>query len=289
MRHASLASLLLLVLGCAEAPRPTPPVAEVAAAERAFSARAQVVNVRDAFVENFAPDAVLFAPDPQPAFPGLTEGPPWGVHIAWGPSAAGASCSGELGWTTGPADYRREAGGPVFRQGYYASIWTRREGGPWKVMVDLGTAIPPGLPREADWADAGGQRPCAAVAPDEAGYTRDLGRAAALLAGLTEDDAVAAFGARLHPAARLQRTGAAPAIGAEAVRRALAEHPRLRLTTVGVRAAASGDLGYSYGRGAWLDADAERGFVYLMVWERVDADWALRLIVQDAIPPKGAP
>ena len=289
MKHASLVLPLLLSVACAEAPPPvTRPIAEVVAAERAFSARAQVVNARDAFVENFAPDAILFSPEPSPAFPALTEGPPWGVNIVWGPAVAGAACSGDLGWTTGPAEYRRQPGGEVFRRGYYSSIWTRGADGPWKVLVDLGIGIPLDAPREPDWVESGAQAPCAPVLADAAGFTTDLARADALLASMAEADAAAAFGARLHPAARLHRTGVAPVIGADAVRQALADHPKLRLAKDGLRAAVSGDLGFSYGRGAWLDAATEQRFVYLLVWERVAGDWLLRLIVQDEIKPPPA-
>lgn len=289
MKTLHLLLLLVLATACAEAPPPlTRPIAAVAAAERAFSARAQVVNARDAFVENFAPDAILFAPEPAPAFPGLTEGPPWGVNIVWGPAAVGASCSGDLGWTTGPADYRREPGGEVHRRGYYSSVWTRTADGPWKVLVDLGVGIPLDAPREADWQDGAGQPPCPPVTADAAGFTTDLARAAALLASLTEGDAVAALGARLHPEVRLHRSGAAPVLGAEAVRQALADRPRLKLTSTGLRAAASGDLGFSFGRGAWLDASGDQRFVYLFIWERVAGAWTLRLIVQDAVKPSPA-
>lgn len=288
MKRLLALTLMSLVAGCAEAPAPAiRPIAQVAAAERAFSARAQVVNARDAFVEHFAPEAILFAPEPKPAFPGLAEGPPWGVNIVWGPAAAGAACSGELGWTTGPAEYRRQPGGELFRRGYYSSIWTRNADGPWKVLVDLGVAIPVDAPGEADWSEPGEQSPCTTPRGDAAAFTTDLARADELLIRQTESDAVAALGARLHPQARLHRSGVAPVLGAAAVRIALADRPKLRLARSGLRAAASGDLGFSYGTGAWLGATGEQRFAYLMVWERVGPDWTLRLIVQDALkaPP----
>jgi hypothetical protein len=285
MRSALAISLLLLAACASPASRPVRPVAAVVEAERAFSARAQVVNARDAFVEYFAPDAVAFTPEPGPAFPGLTAGPPWGVRIAWDPVDAGASCAGDLGWTTGNADFRNTADGPVIRRSYYASVWIRDAQGRWKVIADLGPGIPLDAAREAEWSAPRPQPPCRSSA---AKPSRDeLRQLEGLLAAAAETDAVAAFGARLHPAVRLQRTGAAPVIGADAVRGALAAHPRLRQAPDGVGIADSGDLGYGYGRGSWLDAAGEQRFVYLQVWERVASGWTLRLIVQDAVrPPK---
>lgn len=288
MRAFAIIPSILLVAACAhQPPAAVRPVAAVVAAERAFSARAQVVNVRDAFVENFAPDAVAFTPEPGPAFPSLREGPPWGVHIAWRPVDAGASCAGDLGWTTGPADYRRTADGPVFRRGYYSSVWTRGADGTWRVLLDLGAGIPLDAPSEADWSAPTPQPSCAASVASSAADA-ELGYAMTQLVALSETDAVEAFGRLLHPRARLHRSGAAPALGVDAVRAALFVHPRLRLTQDGMRVASSGDLAYGYGRGAWLDAAGEQRFVYVLVWERVAAGWTLRLIVQDAVrPPPG--
>jgi hypothetical protein len=287
MRTPSAFTLPLLLVACVGVlQHPTRPVATVVAAERAFSARAQQVNVRDAFVEHFAPSAIAFTPEPGPAFPGLTEGPPWGVHIAWGPVDAGASCDGALGWTTGNADYRRAPDGPIFRRGYYSSVWIRDAQGAWKVLVDLGTGIPLDSAREAEWSKPAPQAKCPPLTTRAgSAYLRQIDDE---LAARADTDAVAAFGARLHPAVRLHRTGAAPVIGADAVRRALADHPRLRQASDRVVNAGSADLGYSYGRGTWLDAAGEQRFVYLFIWEQTDAGWLLRLIVQDAItPPAG--
>ena len=69
---------------------------QLVATEREFAARAQQVNARQAFVEFFAADAILFAPFATPAFPGLHEGPDWGVDIQWRPVAAAISGAADM-------------------------------------------------------------------------------------------------------------------------------------------------------------------------------------------------
>ena len=101
----------------------------VVASERAFAARAQVVNARQAFVEYFASDAIFFAPFAAPAFPRLRESADWGVNIQWRPAAAAISGAGDMGYTTGPAEYRPSADAAPTGFGHYTSVWQRQTDG----------------------------------------------------------------------------------------------------------------------------------------------------------------
>lgn len=151
---ASLFLPLALLAGAATAgTRHAPsPVAEVVAAERAFAARAQEVDARDAFVENFAPDAIAYGPGPQPAFPGLKEGPAWGVNIRWRPVDAGIARSADFGWTTGPAEYRKDKSDATpYRWGYYTSVWMKQPDGRWMVAIDGGITVPQPTLAVPDW------------------------------------------------------------------------------------------------------------------------------------------
>jgi len=276
---------LPLLIACAFLPAwaATPPADAkvVADAERAFAARAQQVDAREAFREHFAPDAISFAPLPGPAQPRLTASQPWGTNIQWRPVEAGISASGELGWTTGPTEYRDHPQGPRVGQGYYTSVWRKQPDGSWKVLLDLGVSVPELL----DEPDFGG-------GPSARGGRR---RAATALAELRALDATfgtpraatgpAAWADGLHRAARWHTRGRVPVRGGTAVARALAGQAPQRWTAVGVGIAASGDLGYSYGSGAWLEAGGERGFVYLAVWQRQQQGWRLRMLAQNPLPP----
>ena len=129
---------------------------QVVAAERAFAARAQIVNPRQAFVEYFAPDAIVYAPFPAPAFPALRDGSDWSVNIQWRPVAAAISGAGDMGYTTGPSEYRRTAADPPGGHGHYTSVWQRQPDGRFLVRIDIGIdhprpqrACPTGLHRSA--------------------------------------------------------------------------------------------------------------------------------------------
>ena len=129
MKRFSLA-LAIALLGSpalAQGADPTP----VVAAERAFAARAAEVGVGPSFVEFAAPDAIVFAPDPvnarqvygaRPAGKPPKEG---GTLLAWWPLWAGIARSGDLGFTTGPAEVNGK------RTVHFFTVWARQPDGGW--------------------------------------------------------------------------------------------------------------------------------------------------------------
>lgn len=265
---------------------------EVVAAERAFAARAQAVDARDAFIEYFAPDAIGFSPEVGPALPGLVASPPWGVNIGWRPVDAGGSSSGDLGWTTGPAEYRRSQGdASPYGWGYYTSVWARQRDGRWQVLADIGIKTPAPTVAVADWtasAVAGGM---------PAGRTRHEPRRQARLAArlLDLDRALARRAARDSDAfrrvvgerSRFHRDDAPPAVGRNAVLDALRDgSTTYRWLPVAARVASAGDLGFTYGSGARITTSGEHPFHYLAIWERRGGDWSLRTLVHSRPPEK---
>src|SRR5512139_3042858 len=144
-------AVLAVCLSCAVAADRMPELDEVVASERAFAARAQQVNARQAFVEYFAADAILYAPYPVRAFPQLREGPDWGVNIQWRPLAAGISGAGDMGYTTGPSEYRRVPSEPPVGYGHYTSVWQRQADGRYLVQIDVGIKHPAPTVPLTDW------------------------------------------------------------------------------------------------------------------------------------------
>jgi hypothetical protein len=62
----------------------------------------------------------------------------------WHPVAAGASQSGDLGWTAGEAVIVPRDGKPDY--GKYLTVWIRRNGGAIRFLTDGGSARPPTTP-----------------------------------------------------------------------------------------------------------------------------------------------
>lgn len=60
--------------------------------------------------------------------------------LTWQPTHAEVSRSGDLGYTYGTFESKRNdaEGKPVIRRGKYVTIWRKDAGGTWKVVVDIG-------------------------------------------------------------------------------------------------------------------------------------------------------
>jgi len=110
-------------------------VAQVRAADVAFSDLAQVTTVSAAFAAFAAPDGVhtggaiefAFGPDEIAAlFDGLAAG-----SFSWAPEIAGAAESGDLGFTVG---FVRAPSGAI--AGKYYTIWQRQDDGSWLFVAD---------------------------------------------------------------------------------------------------------------------------------------------------------
>lgn len=179
------------------------------------------------------------------------------------PVLAGASADGSLGFTLGPIDFDREAGG------VYLTIW-RRDAAGWRYVLygenwgldqplkDLSRTV-----RPTSIGITGGGRDDL-LAADAA-----LGRAAA------GDDLAGAYKAVLSCDGVLQESGGDPVFGCGDLAGALA-HRRAGGTYSQKRSgiAAAGDLGWVYG-----DIDWDEGHVqYVRIWRREATGW--RLVVE---------
>jgi len=258
---------------------------QVVSAERAFAARAQVINARQAFAEFFAPDAMLFSPFAAPAFPRLREAPDWAVNIQWRPVAAAVSGAGDMGYTTGPTEYRRSPGEAPVSFGHYTSVWQRQPDGRFLVRIDVGIEHPAPESRTPDWTLPSIPPPEAPVLPaaEQDSAARELRELDARLGGVWLD--AASLAPVLADEARWHRGGRLPVVGRTAVLTAVAQGAdRLDWAPEAVVIAGSGDFGFAYGRGRWQLGTESGELAYLNVWQRRAGDWRLLVHVSNAVP-----
>jgi ketosteroid isomerase-like protein len=266
-------------------------LAQVVAAERAFAARAQVVNARLAFAEYFAPDAVLFAPFPTPAFPRLREAPDWSVNIQWRPVAAAISGAGDMGYTTGPSEYRRSPTDSPVGFGHYTSVWQQQPDGRFLVRIDIGIDHPAPTVRVPDWAPPTTPPPGAPALDPAArsAATRELEEIDTRLGASSRGGAPLALTALLADDARWHRGGRLPVVGrAEVLAASESSGDVIDWAPTETVLAASGDFGYAYGRGRWsrTGGSEEGDLVYLNIWQRREGAWRLLVHVSHPAAPR---
>ncbi|HEY0174193.1 MAG TPA: nuclear transport factor 2 family protein [Pyrinomonadaceae bacterium] len=272
-------------------PRALAPVVE---AEHAFARLSIAQGMKPAFLRYAAPDGVIFnrngpvnaietwaQRDPAPA--GL---------LTWWPVYADVASSGDMGWTTGPYEFRdNPSDAKPSDTGHFFTVWRRQPDGSWKFVLDMGVRHPaPGAPETAlqypAWLKRSAQP--AAAFPDTVAARKSLLEAErAYSEESLKKGARSALLARADETLRMYRQGTDPLVGRDAVARRL----KVDSEYVGWNAlkgdvSGSGDLGYAYGTygvKATSTQPAERGH-YARVWRHRNGAWRVVFQVIDPAP-----
>jgi ketosteroid isomerase-like protein len=291
MKNAFTAVLSVVLATVAHTQSTIPPALHTMAdTERAFAKRAQEVTVREAFIEFFADEAVGFEPEPVPARESLrksTRQQPPGFRLLWEPRFGDIAASGDLGYLTGPSE--TIVPDQPTRHGNYFSVWKKQSDGQYRVILDIGG----GTPQQVSYA------PGFTRAPSSGGWsgreTRAESEKSLLAADQTFSTAIAqrgpatAYTEALHPNVFFQRLGFEPMRTRQAAVEWLAKQVKdWKTEPVKVETAASGDLGYSWGkyRVTPVDRAAYAGY-YVRVWTR-DSQGAWHVVAEVATPPPPA-
>ena len=252
--------------------------------ERAFARAAAIKGTRDAFIEFLADDGIIFQPGPVNGKKFWGERQPRKGLLSWEPVFVDVSRAGDLGYTTGPWEFRPN--GPADQPvafGQYFTIWKKQRDGSWKAVLDRGVTSEKSLGRpELIYANSKGLG---------GGKDFDVARGRAALITLEEEfsrssavSARTAFASYLADDSRLLRQNTEPAIGKSAARALLPESGRaLTWKAAMADVAKSGDLGYTYGafevntRGVTLQHGS-----YVRVWKKIKGKWK---VVADVLSP----
>jgi len=116
-------------------------VTEVINAEKRFATYALQHNSRDAFMMFLdSANSVEFR-DGQSikSYDIWSRRVPDSTKLIWQPAYAGISASGDIGFTTGPWEYKKSASDAVAATGSFATVWHKNSKGEWKYLVDIGT------------------------------------------------------------------------------------------------------------------------------------------------------
>src|SRR3954463_6983121 len=116
----------------------------VVEAEHAFAQYSIDHGMKDAFLSFAAPDGVVFRRGPVNAIElWKSRNPaPTGL-LTWWPTYADVSLAGDMGWTTGPFEFREK---PTDEKpsgtGHFFTVWRRQSDGTFKFVLDLGIEHP---------------------------------------------------------------------------------------------------------------------------------------------------
>ena len=267
--------------------------------ERAFSRLSEEQGTREAFVKFIAEDGILFRPTAVPGKKWMQEHPlpPATTRplLSWQPIFAAISRAGDLGYTTGPWQFKQDIkdAKPV-AFGNFMTVWRKQADGSWKFALDLGISNPdPQAPATMWQVPEGSQSTSGQFKPvnQEAERSillrvdREFSNTSALRG------AAAAFRSYAASDVRLFRNDKFPLVGKLAAADALLPlKAEWTWTPSFADVSISGDLGYSYGayevrERTGARAVSEKGN-YARVWKKEGSSWKLVIDVADPLPPE---
>jgi ketosteroid isomerase-like protein len=268
---------------------------EMVETEQAFSKTAEAKNTRDAFMEFIADDGLLFRPGAVNGKKWMTEHPvpPSDKRplLAWQPAFAQMAAAGDLGFTTGPWEFKADIKDPKpAGYGHFVTLWKKQPDGSWKFVVDLGISHaqsggPLNIWQVENTPQKNSFKSVDVAKTKEILLQRDRSYSSETLkvGWATAFETFAAVDARLYLPEHLPylgRTLAVEIIGSTK------STPTYQLISGDV--SKSGDLGYTHGtyeRTASNDPKkvAERGN-YVRIWKKQDSVWQIVLDVTNPVP-----
>ena len=283
-------------------------------AELNFSRLSETQGIRAAFVACLSDDAIVFQPRPVPGRKFYQDRDSVPGHLSWKPVFADIAASGDLGFTTGPYEFRKEkASDPVAGRGHFVSVWRVQKNGTWKVVFDGGIEYPePFISEPALDPDRVPAGPAPASAQSATSATTrsslttestvpsadpekskvDLLTLERALAENVAKNGIRALADAMSPDVRINFSGKQPLRGKGAVLEALLKKPgTLRWTPESIFVSSAGDLGYTIGVSEYT-AGAARGPVletncFIHIWKKnASGRWEIVLDAASLIPPK---
>lgn len=280
---------LLLTLAVVVVPAQTP-LQEMVKTEQAFSKMAEEKDTRDAFMAFIADDGLLFRP-------GAVNGKKWMQEhpvppsdkkplLAWQPSFAGMAASGDIGFTTGPWEFKGDVKDPKpSGYGHFVTVWKKQADGSWKFAVDLGISHPePGGPQTLWHPAETAANTTAKTVVTEVALKGLLVRDRVMSLNIVSDGLVKAFQEFALPDVRLYRNASLPFVGLDASAGALSKSKgKFVSQPINGGVSRAGDLGYTHGTYEIAVAGkvVERGS-YVRIWKMQDGAWRVVLDVTNA-------
>src|SRR5215210_763729 len=278
---------ILIVLVCLAAQviaQAQTPLQEMVKTEQAFSRMAEEKNTRDAFLAFIADDGLLFRP-------GAVNGKKWMLEhpvppsdkkplLAWQPSFAGMAASGDMGFTTGPWEFKSDIKDEKPAGfGHFMTVWKKQPDGSWKFVVDRGISHPQsGGPQTLWQPTAANQKTSAKVVDQASARNALLDRDRQYSADRLRQGLVKTFLSYASPEVRLYRADNLPFIGRQASAGALTTAKgQFTWQPIAGDVSRAGDLGYTHGK--YEVADDTKKVIehgsYVRIWKKQDGVWRI--------------
>ena len=265
-------------------------------AERAFARMSEERGIRPSFMAFIADDGIIFRPTAVKGKQWMTEHPlPQSDKrplLSWYPTIAGMARQGDLGYTTGPWEYKNDIhdAKPV-AWGHFLTVWKKQADGSWKFAIDLGISNPQPAAPATPW-----QLPKNYKAPKTMrgiwsfstsaliARDREFSQASAMRGAAT------AFVSYATADVRVYRDEKFPFVGQELALAALPASPNAwTWEPASGDVSISNDLGYTYGTYKIESKESTPKIIetgnYFRIWRKQGGVWKVLFDLTNPIPP----
>jgi ketosteroid isomerase-like protein len=282
MRSILLILLVVALPAMAQEPDSSSALFKMRDAERHFAQNSVMHGRNAAFVESFAGESVIFTDK------WITSGKQFwkerkeaAVVLKWEPEFMDIAGSRDFGISTGPwemQEYRPNTS-PLYT-GYFLTVWKKKPGGVWQVILDAGSGTPPpeenvhsfSFPKGAD-----------RTVPDikiKASVKNELPDIENQMANAWKNNSgLSTYTSFLARDARIQNNGHLPTINRDTINKFISQlNKDLTWKTSGSGIATSGDLGFTYGYLFTKGVQDKPSGHYVRIWKKQsDEKWAIAI------------
>ena len=244
-------------------------------------------GIRDGFLKFIADDGILFRPGPVNGKEFLLASKKSPGYLTWYPVNAEISKNRDLGFTTGPWEYRKDKDSASIAFGNFCTVWQLQKDGNWKFVIDIGSSN--GKPE---------------IEPDPLYYNKSMisDFKPEKLASDNVDELIAidkeisnqlnekgieqSFIPFVNNSSRFLRNDSFPIIGVDNVAKYLNEQKgTYEFSPIAGKISSSNDFGFTYGLVTVTDKENKtQKFNYMHIWKKGLSGWKLAVDVIDELP-----
>lgn len=255
-----------------------------------FAAYAEDHGVRDSFLKFIDDEGILFRPHPVNGKEFLSKQQKRPGLLLWYPSFSVVSDDGDLGFNTGPWEYKRTAQDESIAFGNFVTVWKKQKDGSWKFLMDIGNSNEKpdheiiGLnPDEFDMLETKTDFNYSEEQNDNLFKTeKEFSELSAL------KNSAAAYKEYTSDKSIYIRDNHLPLKGNSISEFLDSQKETQSWETLGGLVSTSGDLGYTYGKITnWEDADMTNPgeeLYYMRCWYNANGKWKILIDVANVIP-----
>lgn len=260
------------------------------ATEYSFVSAAAEIGTRDAFLKFVADDGIIFRPNAVNGKTFLSNAPKRPGLLSWYPTYAGISRDGDLGFTTGPADFKKDKDSSSIWFGNFSTVWQQQANGEFKFVIDMGNSnskpTEQYVPLKFEMMESNSsslRKGVKRIKSDEL-FNNDK----TLTMIIPKVGIASTYKKFISEESRLLRDKFYPLVGTSAIADYLSKkNGTYVFNSIGGKISSSKDIGFTYGELIISNAESDNGkYNYMHIWKKEGKRWIIIIDVTNKLETK---